>query len=430
MRIGQRLLLISRNVRHRPGRAVFACLGVGVGMAIFLVALSVGWGVQFRILKRLRESMPERILTARRGHVDLGPLRLDTGLITPADVDRIRALPDVESVWPQVPIRFPLHAEGDLMGVELSTDLVIYGIDPALARGDVAEGKSFAYDPRPGATAPVIVSRFLLDLYNLGYAEANHLPKLSDHAAIGRHFDLVLGQSTVREMGDMANARRLPCEVVGLTGNPSLFGVAMPADWVMALNREFAPQAAPQFNAVHIRLKDVEGLERVEQALTQMNLQPDSQRELVRRLQFFLRILLAVLLVFGALVLIVAFSNVVNTFSLVLLERRFEIGLLRAVGATRGSVMALFLAEAGLLGAAGGAFGALAAFAMASGANWLSRSFLPPLSILPPNQRMLVFNWALAVFGVALAAVASMLVTLPIVWRETARQPAVLLRQD
>jgi len=181
---------------------------------------------------------------------------------------------------------------------------------------------------------------------------------------------------------------------------------------------------------LHIKLKPTVDIDAFEKKVTKMGLRPDSQRELIRRAQFFVKILLLVLFVFSALVLFVAFSNVLNTFSLILLQRRFEIGLLRAVGATRAAVVGLFSGEAALLGAIGGLIGVLIAFLLSLLINVLCRKYLPALSILPTDQRFLVFGWPLAIGGMALAALASVGATLPTVLRATGRQPAVLLRHE
>jgi putative ABC transport system permease protein len=64
-------------------------------------------------------------------------------------------------------------------------------------------------------------------------------------------------------------------------------------------------------------------------------------------------------------------------------ERRAEIGLRRAVGASRGDILGQFLAEAGLVAALAGTLGALlAAGAIAAGARWLGLAERPsPLSL-------------------------------------------------
>ena len=59
----------------------------------------------------------------------------------------------------------------------------------------------------------------------------------------------------------------------------------------------------------------------------------------------------------GAVALLVGAIGVANIMVISVLERRSEIGLRRALGATRGQIRAQFLAEAVLLSLAGGAIG-------------------------------------------------------------------------
>src|SRR6202012_5151507 len=61
----------------------------------------------------------------------------------------------------------------------------------------------------------------------------------------------------------------------------------------------------------------------------------------------------------GAVALLVGAIGVANIMIISVLERRQEIGLRRALGATRGQIRVQFLAEAVMLSLAGGAFGVI-----------------------------------------------------------------------
>jgi putative ABC transport system permease protein len=79
----------------------------------------------------------------------------------------------------------------------------------------------------------------------------------------------------------------------------------------------------------------------------------------------------------GGIALIVAAIGVVNTMIMAILERTREIGVMRAVGAKRGTVSRLFTLEASLLGFWGGVFGVAVGFGLTSIANvFINRQLL------------------------------------------------------
>lgn len=82
----------------------------------------------------------------------------------------------------------------------------------------------------------------------------------------------------------------------------------------------------------------------------------DAETEIKSQLAIF-NILGLVLGGIGGIALVVAAVGVVNTMIMSILERTREIGVMRAVGARRGTVSLLFTIEAALLGFFGGVFG-------------------------------------------------------------------------
>ena len=99
----------------------------------------------------------------------------------------------------------------------------------------------------------------------------------------------------------------------------------------------------------------------VEQTIQQMGFGVFSLLDpLTRNLQRVFAILDLLLGIFGSLALAVASLGIVNTLVMSILERRREIGVLKALGASDGDVRKLFFAEAGVMGLAGGVGGLVA----------------------------------------------------------------------
>jgi putative ABC transport system permease protein len=84
-------------------------------------------------------------------------------------------------------------------------------------------------------------------------------------------------------------------------------------------------------------------------------------------------VLQIVVLAFGAITLVASFFGVVNTQYISVLERTREVGLMKALGMSRGTVSLLFIVEATWIGFLGAVLGGLVAIVVGSAINpWLS----------------------------------------------------------
>jgi len=134
----------------------------------------------------------------------------------------------------------------------------------------------------------------------------------------------------------------------------------------------------------------------------------------------FLNTLNLALLGIGSISLIVASVAILNVMLMSTIERRGEIGVLRAVGIRRGEVLRMILTEAAFLGVIGGALGALLSLAVGL-----------VLFDLVTGDPTLVFAWAglrYLVVGFGFAVGASLLSGLYPAWKAANDRPVDALR--
>ncbi|MFB6169262.1 MAG: ABC transporter permease [Haloferacaceae archaeon] len=121
----------------------------------------------------------------------------------------------------------------------------------------------------------------------------------------------------------------------------------------------------------------------------------------------------------GAISLVVAGVAIANTMLMAVIRRREEIGVLRAVGYSRGDVVRILLVEAGLLGVAGATAGLVLAFPVVLFANSV---FLDgPFAFTPGAVGYLVAAFG---FGVGVSLVAGAYPA----WRAANERPVEALR--
>jgi len=162
---------------------------------------------------------------------------------------------------------------------------------------------------------------------------------------------------------------------IQLGGRAQSFKVAQIADApsdFLALDIALAQQALNRYgklDRIDVTVSLEEDFAHAEEAIRQLlpaayliqkpGARGDENQRMLRAFRWNLRVLSYISLVVGAFL-------IYNTISISVVRRRAEIGVLRALGASRRSIFALFLAEALLLGVAGAALGVVLGRVLAS----------------------------------------------------------------
>ncbi len=461
MRTASLLLMVRRELARTRGPLFSAGFGIAVGVGALVFFLSLGLGAR-KVL--LGEVFPINQVELEPQKTSAGLLSLLGGPHEPASIDAetvaaLRAIDGVTEVYPKLRFRFPSMARGgkEILGREIGThEMVGDGIDPELLSGDVdaqlfadplkADAKvcrvnedcpeaqycelpSEAEQGKCSAPVPAVVSRYLVELFDHAVAPAHGLPPVAETLvtrAQGVVFDMTLGNSLLG-VARQGKERKVKIRVVGISSKAIDLGVTLPAPVVRRWNREYAGhKAADTYSSLVVRVEDASATAHVITAAQNYSLSPRDTR--ARDVSVLISSVLAILLLVSGVILLVAALNITHTFRVLVTERAHEIGLYRALGATRGDMRRWLLSMAAVVGIAAGAVGCVVARGAAWIADWRGRVDLPDFPFKPDS--FFVFPpWLFAV-GVAFAAIFAVLGAVGPAIRAAHTDPARTLGRD
>jgi len=400
-------------------------LGMLGGAFVLTAVLAAVLGIPPLILREIEKAFPERRVMLRAKAVDLGMLRMESGIEGPA-IDALRVIPGVVAVHPIEPLRVPASLSGSILDFTLQTDAIVWGVPPeilTLSVGDMKGFKNVAWKEK--AKLPLIVPSFYLDMYNSGMAAANGLPKISPSSAVGRKVELLLGVSTSM-VGRQTKALTVPGEVIGMTPEAHLLGVLLPIETVREMNQWYQGSGyKPALLAAVVELKSLSDFDAVAKRAEELGLVVEGNREVVSMVRFLTLGGAALLLSLGLLVGGLAVLNAISTFGLLLHLRRDETCLMLAVGGTSGGIIGLFLCEVLAVSVMGALPGALLAWASCALGQAIALDVLPELSFV--SGRVLWLSPLLPLLATFLLAIAAGVGALPMVWRQATLPPSRLL---
>lgn len=413
MKAGDMTELAVRNLREAVLRNSLTTLGIAVGVASLVAMLSLGVGLQRFANQRLeRSGLFNAVFVAPRSEMrDFGRRRdqppPDSKESRPLDAaarHEIERLADVTEVYPQISFATEVRYGGN------PYPTVVAGV-PASARSDGAfEGMEGTFFSSPTADEAILQIEFAKKISKspssllgqdivLRYPERQALPAQNEGSdaqappggdgATRSGFTVVLREKKLRVIGIVST------EPQGGFGGFGRSRVFIPLDIAGALRiaqssdlRDMVrgQSSQPTFASLTVRVKSPREVESVEAAIKKMGFATFSLLDTTRNLRLFFTVFDLLLGIFGSLALAVATLGIVNTLVMAILERRREIGILKALGAADRDVKQLFLAEAGVMGLLGGLLGVVLGWligrALTLGTNiYLSRQNLPSVEI-------------------------------------------------
>jgi putative ABC transport system permease protein len=387
-RLAEGVLIAMDSVRASKVRAALTILGVGIGVMVVIGMASMITGINHAVTKEVESLGPKTFFVYRffqggvvvsDGSDEMSPWRRNPWL-TVDEAELIRRLPVVRDVtWFE-----GAQGPASYRDVRLST-VGVRGFSPSwvyVVGGTIVSGRSFTHaEHAAGAHVAVVNDRVAEQLFG-------------PLDPIGRR---------IRVFGQLF-------EVIGMYTEPeSLFGssresiIAIPhttftraavynRGWMqIAVTPVETATVAEAQDAVIAALRAARGLRPAQEN----NFAVVSQDRLLDTFNNVTRGFFLVMLALSSVGLMVGGVGVIAIMMISVTERTREIGVRKALGATRGEVMFQFLVEAATLTLLGGMLG----MALGGGIAWLVNT-LTPIPAAVPLWSVVVALLASAVTGI------------------------------
>jgi len=400
--------------RGRKLRTVLTTLGVVIGIAAIVSLISLSQGLQASVTGQLQSGLATDTLIVT-------PVNPAERALLISDEASIEAIDEVARAVPAIQGAAYLEVHGsttpvDVVGVDLGDYQTVYGavfvseegdapmaVDDGIVIGSAVSdpdqnGERFA---RPGDAAMV------------------WLGPVTDESVTRHYYTRIT--SVLREIGGLRSGGLSDTAVyIPLAQAAELYGTDECSYIIVQLKSDDQATVDAATNAIKERFQDQVRVS-----------SPKSIHDLVSGVFSTLNIFLISI---ASISLMVAGIGIMNVMMVSLIERRREIGILKALGMKDRTILAIFLCEASLIGALGGTTGAVVGFVAASViAGFLGTVALPSQLgewaaegfAITPVLDPTVFVGAI-IFGLMV----SLVFALYPAWRSSRLMPVVALRHE
>jgi putative ABC transport system permease protein len=404
VKIYDMLELAGRNLRQAGLRNSLTTLGISVGVASLVAMLSLGIGLQLLFRRELgRSSLFDSVYVTSRQ--DFRPRRgaeiKPTKPLDDAARKSFEQISGVVEVYPSFAAAGEFQFEDSKAGDSHFT--VLTGLPPSARYGEAFDAVKGQFFSGPEVPEAVIMADFGRELLGLPEEPLNSDKQLTTdqaNALLGKK--LVLRYAERQSSGAVPAStqpassppvtapsaaaapdsdpsafnvvrREQPLKIVGVVNQEPVRGIPrsgrtwvfLPVAYAESLNmiqpgdlrNIMRPGEGKTYQALIVHAARSRDVTHIEEEIKKQGFGTFSLLDASKNVRIVFIFVDLFLGIFGSLALVVASLGIVNTLVMAILERRREIGIMKALGASDGDVRKIFFVEAGCMGLLGGGLG-------------------------------------------------------------------------
>lgn len=325
------LRLSLRSFRQKPIRAVLTVLGMSVGIGAVLFLVSLGYGLQYILIGKL-VTTEDSLITMEVYYPPESNLS-----VTPEELQALRDLPNVAEVSSVAEF-----ANAEVLYASTSAFTTVRIVEPSYFRltgisPDI--GKPLAEGERS-----VILTSKSLELIGLPFGT-------SSPEAVGKDVGVkVFYQDDLNPLYNEESLSRGRLSVRGVLSDEG----SPPTAILLSSSLEKEPKI---YRSALVKAKSIDIIEALRDELIGKGFIVSARVDLVNQAKKITNFITIILGVFGITALVVSAIGMFNTMIVGFMERIYEVGILKSIGATDADVRNLFLMESSIMGFLGGAGG-------------------------------------------------------------------------
>jgi len=347
MFIRDNISLATRNFKTRKLRTFLTVLGISIGIGTTLFLVSLGYGLQKVLLEKIAKS--DALLT-----LDVAPSNSLVIKIDKKVVEDLSVIPNVVEVSALQIVLSQVKADDVTSNVKLSA------VENSFFRlGGIEFLKGKKYEENNDKK--IILSTGALTSLGIDNFEE----------ALGKEVYITLIISKENQVGNndiAAENEMIPLvekfEICGIVDDLSESSGFIPGAWVTSVAPDY-------YDEVKVKIGNQRDLEAVRSAISEKGFTVLALTDTVDQANKIFSIIQIILALFGIVALAVSAIGMFNTMTIALLERTNEIGIMKAIGASKKEILLIFLTESILIGFLGGVGGIIVGFVGSETINYI-----------------------------------------------------------